>query len=111
MTELEKNLEAKVGNSPVMINEMVDMLSEVPCWQISQEFSPVHYECTDFSDDACDGAKLEVVVVSEKFVGVPLIKRHRMVNAAVGDYMNEIHALTIKAWTPEQYEKKKGETK
>ena len=49
--------------------------------------------------------------MSEKFVGVPLIKRHRMVNAAVGDYMNEIHALTIKAWTPEQYEKKKGETK
>jgi BolA protein len=55
----------------------------------------------------CSGAKLELVVVSPKFEGVPLIKRHRMVNTVLSDYMNDIHALTIKAWTPSQYESKK----
>ena len=47
-------------------------------------------------------------IASAKFQGVPLIKRHRMVNAAIKEYMDEIHAVTIKAWTPEQYEKTKA---
>ena len=64
-------------------------------------------ECQDFSDTHCDGAKIDVVVVSAKFDKVPLIKRHRMVNTALKEYMDEIHAVTIKAWTPAQYESKK----
>lgn len=47
------------------------------------------------------GGHFNVVVVSEAFEGVPLIKRHRMVYDAVGDAMEtEIHALSIKALTP-----------
>jgi stress-induced morphogen len=65
-------------------------------------------ECVDLTDGSCDGnAKLELVVVSEKFEGVPLLKRHRTVNTALEDLMPQIHALTIKAWTPAQYESKK----
>ena len=66
-------------------------------------------ECIDLTDGSCDGnAKLELVVVSEQFEGVPLLQRHRKVNAALSDYMDQIHALTIKAWTPAQYQAKKS---
>jgi acid stress-induced BolA-like protein IbaG/YrbA len=67
-------------------------------------------ECIDFSDANCDGAKLELTVVSAQFEGKPPLARHRLVNAALAEIMGEIHALTIKAWTPAQYESKKAET-
>lgn len=45
-----------------------------------------------------------VLIVAEAFAGQPLIKRHRMVmdlfQAEIGT--GEVHALTIKALTPEQ---------
>ena len=64
-------------------------------------------ECVDVSDNACDGgAKLELLVVSSEFQGKPPLARHRMVNAAVSDLMQEIHALVIQAWTPDQYHAK-----
>jgi stress-induced morphogen len=51
-----------------------------------------------------------VVVVSEKFDGVPLIKRHRMVMDLFKSEMQteEVHALTIKAYTPQQWEIEKN---
>lgn len=63
----------------------------------------MHVDVVDFSDDQCSGAKIELVVVSTKFDGVPLIKRHRMVNDCLKDLMPQIHALTMKTMTPEQY--------
>ena len=57
--------------------------------------------------DGC-GSKFLIYVVSAAFQGVPLIKRHQIVHEAIGkELMDKIHAVTIKSWTPEQYEKKK----
>ena len=53
--------------------------------------------------DGC-GAKFECVIVSEKFEGVQLLERHRMVNNLLP--MDEIHALQMKTWTPAQHAKK-----
>mmetsp|Transcript_17811 Transcript_17811/g.24723 ORF Transcript_17811/g.24723 Transcript_17811/m.24723 type:complete len:85 (-) Transcript_17811:41-295(-) len=70
------------------------------------EFQADHVECT--GEGSCTGqAKLELIVVSSQFEGVPLLARHRKVNTALAEYMDQIHALTIKAWTPAQYESKK----
>lgn len=65
-----------------------------------------HIECS-VEGDGC-GAKVDLKVVSKKFDGVPLLKRHQLVNDMFSEDLssNRIHALTIKAWTPEQYEKK-----
>jgi stress-induced morphogen len=60
-------------------------------------------ECVDFSNDVCDGAKLDVLVVSSKFEGKSPLVRHRLVNSTLSDFMNQIHALTIKTMTPDQY--------
>ncbi|KMS93461.1 hypothetical protein BVRB_031250 [Beta vulgaris subsp. vulgaris] len=58
--------------------------------------------------DGC-GAKFEIVVVSEKFQGIKLLERHRMVQGSLGDVMGKIHALTIKSWTADQWESKKSQ--
>ena len=58
--------------------------------------------------DGC-GAKFEIVIVSEKFQGVKLLERHRMVQNALSGVMDKIHALTIKSWTADQWETKKSQ--
>ena len=59
---------------------------------------------TDLSDGC--GGKFDVIVVSPKFEGKPLLARQRMVNAILEEEMKTIHALTQKTLTPEQWAKK-----
>lgn len=53
---------------------------------------------------AAGGGHYKVRVVSSAFAGKRPLERHRMVYAAVGDAMRPdcIHALNIKALTPEE---------
>lgn len=51
-----------------------------------------------------DGEHFEATVVSAAFVGKSSIQRHQLVYQALGDRMKqEIHALSIKTYTPEQW--------
>ena len=55
-----------------------------------------------------DGTHFEAVIVSGAFNGKTLLERHQMVYKALGDAMKErIHALSLKTYTPEQWEKMK----
>jgi len=53
-----------------------------------------------------DGRHFEAVVVSESFAGKTLLQKHRMVMATVNDRISsdELHALSIKAFTPQEWE-------
>jgi acid stress-induced BolA-like protein IbaG/YrbA len=56
-----------------------------------------------------DGAHFEAVVVSDAFAGKGMLEQHRMVYATLGDRMrSEIHALSIKSYTPEQWAARGG---
>ncbi len=49
------------------------------------------------------GGHFQVLIVSRAFVGQSLLARHRMVNQAVADLIpHVVHALSIKALTPEE---------
>ena len=49
---------------------------------------------------------LSMTLVSPDFEGMSLIERHQLVYKAVDEYMHvEIHALTMKTHTPEEYQK------
>ncbi len=52
-----------------------------------------------------DGCNCSVIVVSENFEGVSLLNRQKMVLAVVKDEIasGELHALSIKAKTPNEY--------
>ncbi|CAG7722767.1 unnamed protein product [Allacma fusca] len=57
----------------------------------------------------CGGiAKLQIFIVTPQFEGLPLLQRHKLVQAAVRTipaYERRVHAITItKALTPAQYE-------
>ena len=86
------------------MTERIDMIKQ----RLQQALSPTQLQIDDQSHlhAGHEGAKsgkghFAVYIVSEKFVGQSLIKRHRMVYDAVGDAMEtDIHALSIKAETP-----------
>lgn len=51
-----------------------------------------------------DGSHFDAVIVSKAFEGKRLIQRHQMVYAALGDRMKaEIHALSMRTLTPEEF--------
>ena len=49
------------------------------------------------------GGHFSVVIVANKFEGKSLIQRHQMIYDAIKDLKKDIHALTIKAYTPKEY--------
>ncbi len=51
----------------------------------------------------------KVVVVSTRFAGLALVQRHRLVNQSLADELRSgVHALSIEALTPEQWEARGG---
>ncbi len=53
-----------------------------------------------------DGRHFEAVVVSEEFAGMSRVQRHQRVFQTLGDRMREeIHALSMKTFTPQEWEK------
>ncbi|MBU53912.1 MAG: BolA family transcriptional regulator [Deltaproteobacteria bacterium] len=52
-----------------------------------------------------DGHHFEAIIVSEQFVGKNRVQQHQLVYGALGDRMREeIHALSMKTFTPEKWE-------
>ena len=53
------------------------------------------------------GDHFEAHVTSPAFVGKPLVQQHKLVYAAVQDWLDtgELHALALKTYSPEQWKK------
>ncbi|HXZ96680.1 MAG TPA: BolA family protein [Burkholderiales bacterium] len=72
--------------------------------------TPENLEIVDESTEhaghegAKSGGHYQMTIVSPKFQGKTNIARHRMVYAALSGMMHkEIHALSIKAYAPEEF--------
>ncbi len=53
-----------------------------------------------------DGRHFEAMVVSDEFEGMSRVQRHQRVFQTLGDRMREeIHALSIKTFTPQEWER------
>lgn len=58
------------------------------------------------SDDANDGEHFSGEVMAPQFVGLGMVAQHKAVYAALGARMGrEIHALQLKTFTPEAWQK------
>ncbi len=55
-----------------------------------------------------DGGKYEATVISTAFEGLSMLKEHQLVYKTVNAQIasGELHALTIKAFTPSEWEEK-----
>lgn len=59
----------------------------------------------EVTDTTGGGDHFDLLVVSDRFDGLPLLKRHRLVYDALGDLMRaEIHALSLRTNTPAEHE-------
>jgi len=81
--------------------------------RIRRQLAPLAPESLDIVDESSkhaghEGAKggghYQMTIVSTQFRGKSTMARHRMVYAALSGMMHkEIHALSIKAYTPEEF--------
>lgn len=63
---------------------------------------------TEHLSVAGDGAHFEAVVVSDAFAGKNRVQRHQLVYQTLGERMREeIHALSIKTYTPQEWQDQK----
>jgi stress-induced morphogen len=76
---------------------------------LSTKLKPTFLDVINESSQHARGneSHFKVIVVSNVFDGISLIDRHRMVNDAVQEVYSQIHALSIIAKTPEQWNKNK----
>ena len=58
---------------------------------------------------AGDGAHFEALVIASEFEGLRTLARHQLVYKSLGELVgNEIHALSIKAVTPGEWQERAG---
>lgn len=80
---------------------------------LEQALAPIHIELHDDSQSHAGhagarsgGGHFYATIVSSDFEGKTLVRRHQLVYEALGDMMrSEIHALSIKAFTPEEFKR------
>ncbi|XP_003745607.1 uncharacterized bolA-like protein C8C9.11 [Galendromus occidentalis] len=70
--------------------------------KLREKLQCTHVELSDLSDGC--GQKFAAVIVSPQFVGKNLISQQRLVNAAIAEELEQIHAFTQKTYTPEAWE-------
>lgn len=88
------------------MSDRIDMIRE----KLTATFSPTQLDIIDESHlhaghpgARSGGGHFVATIVSSEFAGKNMLARHRMVYDALGEMMNtEIHALSIKALTPEE---------
>lgn len=98
----EESTDTKADDDRPMYNSMMQSL---------QQLKPVKIELTDTSYQHAGhaGAKgldgeshFELEIVADAFEGLNLVKRHQLIYMILGKEMPQIHALSIKANTPEE---------
>lgn len=89
--------------------------------KLAEHFSPTRLEIYNDShlhahhaamaDSTSAETHFRVVISSDKFAKLPLIKRHRMVNELLNGELsreNGVHALQLKTMTPEEDQKQEA---
>ena len=74
---------------------------------LEPEFLEIINESSMHSGPATE-SHFKVIAVSKTFEGKMLIARHRMINEALADELNAIHALSLHTMTPDEYFEKAG---
>ncbi|WP_326538387.1 BolA family protein [Pseudorhodoferax sp.] len=68
-----------------------------------RDYIAAHLPCTHLHVDG-DGRHFFATIVSAEFEGLPRVRRHQRVYAALGERMREeIHALSMQTLTPAEH--------
>jgi len=76
--------------------------------QALQSLAPVHLELVNesYMHAVPPGSEshFKLVIVSDEFEGLNAVKRHQAVYRAVGNLMQQIHALALHTYTPAEWQ-------
>lgn len=76
-----------------------------PTPELVKNYIAAGLECSHLEVEG-DGQHFKALIVSALFAGKRPIQRHQLVYAALGERMREeIHALSMKTLTPEEFQK------
>lgn len=76
----------------------------LPTPELVKDYIAAGLDCTHVEVEG-DGQHFSAIIVSSAFAGKRMIQRHQLVYAALGDRMRqEIHALSMKTLTPEEFQ-------
>ena len=76
----------------------------LPTPELVRSYIAAGLDCTHLEVEG-DGQHFNAIIVSNAFAGKRLVQRHQLVYAALGDRMRaEIHALSMKTLTPEEFQ-------
>ncbi|WP_019139644.1 BolA family protein [Noviherbaspirillum massiliense] len=77
----------------------------LPTPELVKSYIAAGLQCSHLEVEG-DGQHFTAVIVSEAFAGKRPVQRHQLVYAALGERMREeIHALSMKTLTPEEFQK------
>lgn len=85
------------ANSQYTLNAMPD--TETISQSLERAFPGAQVAAVDSTGE---GDHFAVTIVSQEFVGKSLVERHQMVYRALGAIMQHVHALQIRAATPNE---------
>lgn len=70
-----------------------------------QALQPEHLQVLDESHMHSRGQEThyKAIIVSPQFAGLNAVKRHQKAYGAVGELMQQIHALALHTYTPEEW--------
>ena len=73
--------------------------------QTAKALAPTYLEVRDESHMHSRGEQThyKAVIVSERFNGLALVRRHQLVYATLGELMSRFHALALHTYTPEEW--------
>ncbi len=59
-----------------------------------------------------EGCNFSIIVISDQFEGLSLVKKQQKVLATLSDKIatGELHAITVKAYTPDEWQHKQATT-
>lgn len=81
--------------------------------KLTQEFDAAYLQVDNESHmhNVAPGSEshFKVTIVSDSFADLMLIKRHRMVNKALEQELQQIHALALHTMTPLEWEARNGQ--
>ena len=79
--------------------------------RIKENIQCIHLEILDESPShgGYDGSvsHIKIIVVSDEFIDQSLINRHKLVYKAMGDFVEQIHAISIVSKTSNQWNESK----
>ena len=70
----------------------------------------IEHPSVNYVNVSGDGYHYQLVIVSDEFIGKSKVQRSQWVYKELKNYITtgQLHALTMKTWTKDEWEKKRG---